>query len=67
MKRFVSLLLAVLMTAALFTGCAKQPQTPETPQEAGRHHPGGRPEGPHVYGPGEAAGRRGKPENRQRH
>ena len=33
MKRFVSLLLAVLMTAALFTGCAKQPQTPETPQE----------------------------------
>ena len=33
MKKFVSLLLAVLMTAALFTGCAKQPQTPETPQE----------------------------------
>ena len=33
MKRFVSLLLAVLMTAALFTGCAKQPQTPETPRE----------------------------------
>ena len=27
MKKFVSLLLAVLMTAALFTGCAKQPQT----------------------------------------
>ena len=25
MKKFVSLLLAVLMTAALFTGCAKQP------------------------------------------
>ena len=33
MKRFVSLLLAVLMAAALFTGCARQPQTPETPQE----------------------------------
>ena len=27
MKKFVSLLLAVLMTAALFTGCAKQPPT----------------------------------------
>ena len=33
----------------------------------GRHHPGRRPEGPHVYGPGEAAGRRRKPENRQHH
>ena len=33
MKKFVSLLLAVLMTAALFTGCAKQPQTPDQPQE----------------------------------
>lgn len=32
MKRFVSLLLAVLMAAALFTGCARQPQTPETPR-----------------------------------
>lgn len=33
MKKFVSLLLAVLMTAALFTGCAKQPQAPDQPQE----------------------------------
>ena len=33
MKRFVSLLLAVLMAAAVLSGCAKQPQTPETPQE----------------------------------
>ena len=32
MKKFVSLLLAVLMTAALFTGCAKQPQAPDQPQ-----------------------------------
>ena len=29
MKKFVSLLLAVLMTAALFTGCARQPQAPD--------------------------------------
>ena len=33
MKKFVSLLLAVLMTAALFTGCAKQPQAPDQPRE----------------------------------
>ena len=33
MKRFVSLLLAVLMTAAVLTGCARQPQTPDRPQE----------------------------------
>ena len=33
MKKFVSLLLAVLMTAALLTGCATQPQTPDQPQE----------------------------------
>ena len=33
MKRFVSLLLAVLMAAAVLSGCAKQPQTPEAPQE----------------------------------
>ena len=33
MKKIVSLLLAVLMTAALFTGCAKQPQAPDQPQE----------------------------------
>ena len=33
MKKFVSLLLAVLMTAALFTGCARQPQAPDQPQE----------------------------------
>lgn len=33
MKRFVSLLLAVLMAAAVLSGCAKPPQTPETPQE----------------------------------
>ena len=37
MKRFVSLLLAVLMAAALFTGCARQPQTPETPQDLRRN------------------------------
>ena len=33
MKRFVSLLLAVLMAAAVLSGCAKQPQTPRDPQE----------------------------------
>ncbi len=33
MKKFVSLLLAVLMTAALFTGCAKQLQAPDQPRE----------------------------------
>ena len=33
MKKFVSLLLAVLMTAALFTGCAKQPQAPDQSRE----------------------------------
>ena len=33
MTRCVSLLLAVLMAAAVLSGCAKQPQTPETPQE----------------------------------
>ena len=33
MKKFVSLLLAVLMTAALFTGCAKQPQAPDQPAQ----------------------------------
>ena len=33
MKRFVSLLLAVLMAAAVLSGCAKQPQAPDQPRE----------------------------------
>ena len=33
MKRFVSLLLAMLMAAAVLSGCAKQPQAPDQPRE----------------------------------
>ena len=32
MKRFVSLLLAVLMAAAVLSGCAKQPRPPRLPR-----------------------------------
>ena len=67
MKKFVSLLLAVLMAAAVLYRLRQAAPGPRPAPGGGRHHSGGRPEGPHVHGPGEAAGRCRKPENRQRH